>query len=449
MSGTITDLQALMLSADPEADLRAAYRTRFAAARAEPRLARPPGPLRVLLAGYSGACNTGADLRTGEIIRQLRDAFGSGGIALGIITVGDHPLPDWGTVTTERIEGFPPDAVRDLCARYDAVVVCEGSLFTSTFSDGLATMLTAFLGMAAAMGKPAIAYGAEADRMSPAVEQFVAETAREALVIARNRASLERLEALGLQAELGTDTGWSFADAGMAAAQALLRERGWDGHAPLTVVCPTDPFRWPLIADPERAMFASLTGDVAPEHHSGMMFFQPAETSQDLCSAFLDGIATALHEHDRRSAEPRFTIVVGMEANDQDACLELAQRLGAPAPVVAGTTGPHAIVGILRSASLLVSARYHAVLLSMAAAVPAIGLAYDQRVRALFAEAGHPGLALEARAPGLAERLSAGLRLLAAEPDAGADFAAFAAAQRAVQRAAGERVAAYLRGSAD
>lgn len=448
MASAITDLQALMLSDDPEADLRAAYSARIAAARGETPQPRQPGPLRVLLAGYSGACNTGADLRTGEIIRQLRGTFG-GDVTFGVVTVGDRPLPDWGPVTVERISGFPPDAVRDLCARYDAVVVCEGSLFTSTFSDGLATMLTAFLGMATAMGKPAIAYGAEADRMSPAVERFVGDTAREALVIARNRPSLERLEALGLQAELGTDTGWSFADADMIAAEAALRERGWDGRSGLTVVCPTDPFRWPLIADPERALIASLTGNVASEHHSGMMFFQPAECSQDQCSAFLDDVSAALRAEAERSATPRFTVVVGMEANDQRVCDGLAERLAAPEPIVAGIADPRLIVGILRSASLLVSARYHAVLLSMGAAVPAIGLAYDQRVPALFAEAGHPGLALDIRAPDLAGRLSDGLRDLAATPGLGADFAAFAAAQHAVQQVTGRRVAAYLGGSPD
>src|SRR3546814_18902078 len=94
------------------------------------------------------------------------DLFGAGNVEFGVVAVGDHPLPDWGVITTERIAGFPPDAVRDLCARYDAIVVCEGSLFTSTFSDGLATMLTAFLGMAAALGKPAVPYGAAATRKS-------------------------------------------------------------------------------------------------------------------------------------------------------------------------------------------------------------------------------------------------------------------------------------------
>src|SRR6185503_1842576 len=118
----------------------------------------------------------------------------------------------------ERIEGYPPDAVHELCQRYDAVVVCEGSLFTSTFSDSLAMLFTAFLGMARALGKPAVAYGAEADRMSPGVEDFVRAHAAGALLIARNAPSQQRLAALGLAAELGTDTGWTYLPAHPEAA---------------------------------------------------------------------------------------------------------------------------------------------------------------------------------------------------------------------------------------
>ena len=144
-------MQALVLSADPESDLRAGYAARIAAARTAHEDSSA-GPRRILLAGYNGARNTGADLRTGEIVRQLRGEFAAEGLELGVVTMGSAPLPDWGRVTLERIEGYPPDAVHDLCQRYDAVVVCEGSLFTSTFSDSLAMLFTAFLGMARALG---------------------------------------------------------------------------------------------------------------------------------------------------------------------------------------------------------------------------------------------------------------------------------------------------------
>jgi polysaccharide pyruvyl transferase WcaK-like protein len=444
----ISELQAMMLSADPEGDLRAAYGARIAAAREErtascqPRLVNRP---RILLAGYSGACNTGADLRTGEIVRQLWAELGADRLELGVLVVGARALPDWGPVTIERIEGYPPDAVHDLCVRYDAVVICEGSLFTSTFSNSLAMLLTAFLGMATALGKPAVAYGAEADHMSPEIEAFVRSQAAQALLIARNAPSQQRLTAMGLAAELGTDTAWSYRPAHPKAADTALRALGWDGEAEVLVLCPTNPFRWPLVPDPAKALLASLTGQPEPDHYQGMMFFQPAEISGRRCAAFLDSLARAVREHAARRPSGVYPVIVGMEANDRQACADLAKRLDAPGSLIAGDVDPDMIVAILSSASRLVSARYHAVLLSMTAGVPAVGLAYDQRVPALLAEAGHAELALQVDASDLAAVLAARLDRLASHgAEVGDAFARLAARQRQVQAAMGRRVAAHL-----
>lgn len=445
----LSEMRAMMLSADPEGDLRAAYDARIAAARQMRSAHRPPADrLRILLAGYSGACNTGADLRTGEIIRQLQAELGADQVELGLLVVGEHKLPFQDRVTLERIEGYPPDAVHDLCARYDAVVVCEGSLFTSTFADSLAMLLTAFLGMASALGKPAVAYGAEADRMSPEIEAFVRSHAAQALLIARNAASLRRLQEMGLAAELGTDTGWSYRPRHPGAAGAALRALGWNGAAELLVLCPTNPFRWPLVADPEKALLASLTGQVEPDHYRGMMFFQPAETAGRRCAAFLDALAQAVRAHAARRRAGVFPVIIGMEANDAQACIDLAERLGTAKPLIAGDVEPDLIVSILVSASRLVSARYHAVLLAMTAGVPAVGLAYDQRVRALLAEAEHAELALDVDAPDLAAALAGSLdRLTTHRAELGDAFSCFAAGQQVLQAAMGRRVAAYLAGA--
>ncbi len=441
-----SEMQALVLSADPEADLRAAYDARIAAAQRERRAPRSPAArFRILLAGYSGACNTGADLRTGEIIRQLHAELGAGRLELGLLVVGDHRLPFQDRLTLERIEGYPPDCVHDLCASYDAVIVCEGSLFTSTFADSLTMLLTAFLGMAIALGKPAITYGAEADRMSPEIAGFVRRHAAGALLIARNAASLQRLNDMGLTTELGTDTGWSYRPAHPDAANAALRARGWNGEAELLVLCPTNPFRWPLVADPAKALLASLTGQEQSDHYRGMMFFQPAETSARRCAALLDAVARAVRDHAACRPAGVFPVIVGMEANDRKICFDLAQRLGAAKPLVAGDAEPDLIVAVLCAAARLVSARYHALLLSMTAGVPAVGLAYDQRVRALLAEAGHPELALDVAASDLAAALTRSLdRLATHRAEFSGAFSGFAARQLEVQAAMGRRVAGYL-----
>ncbi len=62
-------LAAFMAGADPEAVFFEQCRALIAARRAAPRPQRGDGPVRLLLVGYSGAGNTGADVRVAEIIR--------------------------------------------------------------------------------------------------------------------------------------------------------------------------------------------------------------------------------------------------------------------------------------------------------------------------------------------------------------------------------------------
>lgn len=447
----ISALQALMLSTDLEGDLRAAYSARIAEARGSGTTRASRGssdPLRALLVGYSGACNTGADLRTGEIVRRLRSSFRPNGLELGVLAVGDHPLPDWGPVRVERIEGYPPDAVHDLCVRYDAVVVCEGSSFTSTFSNTLTLLLTAFLGMATALGKPAVVYGAEADHMSPEVEDFVRVQAAQALLIARNVPSQRRLAALGLKVELGTDTGWSYRPVDPGAAEAALRARGRDDGVDVLVVCPTNPYRWPLLADPERALIMQLSGQTDPDHYEGMLFFQPGDVANRRCAAFIESVAAGVRDHAARHPRRILPVIVGMEANDRQVCVDLARHLNAPDPLIAGMLDPGLIVGVLRLATRLVSARYHALLFAMVAGVPAVGLAYDQRVPALLADAGHAELSLSVDTPNLADAVAGQLDRLVIRGDAvGRAFAGFAAAQQQVQAHMDRRVATCLAGA--
>jgi polysaccharide pyruvyl transferase WcaK-like protein len=132
-----------------------------------------------------------------------------------------------------------------------------------------------------------------------------------------------------------------------------------------------------------------------------------------------------------------------MEMNDRSACDQLSGLIGAPA-IVAGETPPQILVAILRRASLLVSARYHAILLSMQAGVPAVGLAYDQRVMALMAEAGLPELALNVQSPDLRKRLTAALDRISCDDTIGPTLSSFAERQRHVQNVMAERITAYL-----
>jgi polysaccharide pyruvyl transferase WcaK-like protein len=347
---------------------------------------RPGRPLRILLAGYVGAFNTGADVRSAELARQLRTLLGADEVELGVLAM-QAQVPDLlGDVSVEVMDSQPSRFVRETCDRYDGVIACEGSLFTSTFSNDLTTLLSAFIGYAAAQGKLAVAAGAEADVMTSDVEAFVREQCRDVVIFARNDASRRRLADLGLQVRTGADTAWTFVPKPARPAGELLREIGWDGESDVLAICPGNPFWWPVELDPRRAL--RLRGEDDPNYYGNYAFHRSSDEIEARLKAYLDALAAAVRRHGRR--HPVFPVVVGMEPLDRAACIGLAERLQAPPALIAGDHDADAIVSVLRAASCLVSTRLHAIILSMSAGVPAIGIAFDGRIPALLQEAGLP-----------------------------------------------------------
>jgi polysaccharide pyruvyl transferase WcaK-like protein len=75
------------------------------------------------------------------------------------------------------------------------------------------------------------------------------------------------------------------------------------------------------------------------------------------------------------------------------------------------------MAGLLRSLDLLVTARYHAAVLSLAAAVPQVAVGHDLRLRSLYDELGLSELFVDARSPDLAEILKSPIRRLLADPE--------------------------------
>src|SRR5437773_708065 len=127
---------------------------------------KPGDKLRLLLAGYNGARNTGSDVRVEEISRQFRTILGEQNIELTVLT-RDPALSEGyfqGAAQRTWPDLFPPFLYREV-PRYHGVVACEGSMFKSKFANALTTLMIGSLGLAVARGLVAVGYGGEADHM--------------------------------------------------------------------------------------------------------------------------------------------------------------------------------------------------------------------------------------------------------------------------------------------
>jgi polysaccharide pyruvyl transferase WcaK-like protein len=371
---------------------------------------QPGKPLKLLFAGYSGMRNTGSDLRVEEMIRQLRAVLGEDNVELSLLTI--EPQRSAGYFRAVRQLELPslfPKFLFEQCTQHHGVVACEGSMFKSKFANALTTMMAGALGMANIEGKLSVGYGAEAGAMDPPLLDFVRRRCRQSLIVCRNEPSREQLSGLGIRALGGTDTAWTFDPAPRARGAALLEAHGWDGRRPVLVVCPINPFWWPVKPDFVKAAALAFGGQFRAEHYQSIYFHQWSDQLAARMDAYLSGLATAVDAFCQEHGA--FVVVVGTEMLDREACERLAARLAAPAPVlVSDELDMYELVSVLRNGSLMVSSRFHAIVSSMPGGVPSIGVTMDERIHNLMHERGHQDLLFRVDDDDLDERLLAAMQ---------------------------------------
>jgi len=370
---------------------------------------RAGDPLKLLLVGYLGTRNTGADVRVAEMIRQLRTIVGDERLELSVLTSDARLSAGYfpGVRQIKLPDVYPPFLYRET-ARHHGVVACEGSMFKSKFANALTTLMAGALGLASVQNKLSLGYGAEAGEMDPLLERFVTRACRESLIVCRNQESVERLAELGVPTAPGTDTAWSFTPQPTESPEALLRRSGWDGKAPLVIACPINPFWWPVQPEPARALREVLLGRRGETHYRSLYYHRYDERDRERQERYLDAFAEGVGTFAReRGACP---VVVGMERLDRTACEGLRARLGPGPLLVSDTVDMDRLVAVLRRASWVVSSRYHAMVCSMPAGVPSLGVTMDERIRNLCAQRGQPELSVEVDDPELGERITEGLR---------------------------------------
>ncbi len=376
----------------------------------------PGEKLSLLLTGYNGTRNTGSDVRVEEMIRQIRCVLGEPHVRLSVLTQNFQLTQGYfrGATQVKLPDIFPPFLYREV-RKYDGVVACEGSMFKSKFANALTTMMIGALGIAASQNKLSVGYGAEAGEMDPLLEKMCQRYCRESLVITRNEESVTVLGKLGVPTELGTDTAWTFEPNCPEFGSSALFKSGWDGESPVLVICPINPFWWPVKASLAKYSARVLTGAYKDSHYRSVYFHSQGRKQLESYDRYIDAVAKAV---DRFRKEHRiFPILAAMEQLDTKACSELSTRLGG-APVFSPLEyDMHQLVSIIRRGHLMISSRYHGIVTTMPALLPSVGVTMDERIRNLMRDRGQDDLLLNVDDPDLEGKLSAALNVLVKDGD--------------------------------
>jgi polysaccharide pyruvyl transferase WcaK-like protein len=233
------------------------------------------------------------------------------------------------------------------------------------------------------------------------------------LIITRNEESRTLLSELGVPTELGTDTAWTFEPRPAEYGQSVLRQVGWDGRAPVLVVCPINPFEWPVRASVAKAALHSLTGAYKKTHYRGPYFHNSGPAAERAYEFYLTAICNALDAF--RKQRNVFVILVATERLDARPASRISERLGGIPVLTSDQYNMYELVSILRACHMMVSSRYHGIVTSMPGLVPSAGITMDERIRNLMRERGHQELLMNVDDPDLEPKLLAALNILASE----------------------------------
>ncbi len=350
---------------------------------------QPGQKLKILLIGYNGKRNTGADVRVKGMVDQFYQILGKENIEIGILALNNENVAVYFQPPTRLIEFstifFLP--LLRACSSYHMAVLSEGSCLKSKFANSLTLFFVEGSGIMKNQNKPCVAYGSEAGDMDSVVYEIARKLCADTYFIARTENSMKIISDMGLKGEMGTDTAWIFQPGTMEWAEKELREKGWDGKKELVGAAVINPFWWPV----KPGITKLLTGYARrhpDEHYEKYYFFSHSEERKQLFDHYLTSIANALNEFvERHDVQP---VIIGMEALDLQAITRLQEMLRFPAPIFSSKYyDGYQMTAVLRRLSMLVTSRYHARVLSMPGGVPSIAVSMDERLYNILKETGH------------------------------------------------------------
>ncbi len=340
--------------------------------------------IRVLMVGYNGANNTGAEALLQADIEDVRAVLGPEA-HITVPTLNEANLRRYlAEGPTLRIVPMPAlffASIRRLVRESDLVLLAEGSTYMDTWGSPLLWLFLWATHCAAELGKPCLAYAVDAGSLKPANARRVARVAsRTGLIVTRNRAAAGRLRAVGVTAPIQStaDNAFTFqtrlADSGWLAREWPRAAGGVVGLAAVNFhLFPgvmrlwgrrENLYKWPyyLSSSPERR----AAGEALARAYAALADRVVESTGKAVALICMEQLDEAIARRVQALMSHRKEARI-FSAREHD-----ASRMTA----------------LLRSLDLLITSRYHAAVLSLEAAVPQIAVGHDTRLDTLYRDLG-------------------------------------------------------------
>ena len=159
------------------------------------------------------------------------------------------------------------------------------------------------------------------------------------------------------------EAAWTFEPRPPEYGQSVLREVGWDGRTPVLVVCPINPFEWPVKASIGKLALHKMVGAYKKTHYRGPYFHNSGPAAERAYEHYLSSIANAVGAF--RKKRNVFVILVATERLDARPANRISEQLGGIPVLTSDQYNMYELVSILRSCHMMASSRYHGIVTSM------------------------------------------------------------------------------------
>jgi len=368
---------------------------------------------KVLLVGYNGANNTGAEALLLSDIEDVRAVLGPDAL-ITVPTLNESNLrryvQEGPNLRIVPIPALFPLAVRQLVAEHDLIMLVEGHCY---MDDSTSLLLWAYLWAthcAHTMGKPSLAYSVDAGQLSPVNRRLVRhEASKTDLIITRSQAAADRLRACGVTApiKVTADNAFNF--------QTAASDEGWvqrvwpEARSGLAGLAAVNYHLWPVVMRP---------WGKRQDCYKWPYYFSTSPERRRAAAELANGYAALadclVREHDKSIA------LICMEELDEPFARRVQQHMvhaGRAHLFSAREYSASQMTTLLRSLDLLVTSRYHGCVLSLAAQVPQVAVGHDLRLKTIYDELGFTAqFFLDPHTPNLCATLKERVEKLLANP---------------------------------
>lgn len=350
--------------------------------------------VKVLMVGYNGANNTGAEALLASDIADVRAVLGQEAL-ITVPTLNPENLRRYLTESpTLRIAKIPTlffGALRGMVKESDLVLLVEGSTYMDSWGSPLLWMFLWASHCAAKLGKPCMSYAVDAGTLKPFNARLVRRVAsRTGLIVTRNSAAAGRLRGFGVTAPIVStaDNAFTFTP--------RESDRGWVAR------------EWPDashgvigLAMVDFSLFPGVMRLWGPKERCYKWpFYFSSSAARTRSGAMLAKGFAALADHVIERTG-KAVALIAMEQLDQplaERVLGLMKHAGSARVFSSRIYDASRLTCLLRSLDLLVTSRFHAAVLSLAAGVPQVALHHDTRLATIYQDIGlkedwfmHPG----------------------------------------------------------